>query len=77
MKNSANVRFDPFDGQPGGLQNAVIIRNIINRGAAYHLKLPPQDAFHWTLYQNQFIDAYSNTVPPILDPLSAAVHIGN
>ncbi|HZM03004.1 MAG TPA: LamG-like jellyroll fold domain-containing protein [Candidatus Saccharimonadales bacterium] len=66
-----------YIGQPGGLQNAVIIRNIINRGAAYHLKLPPQDASRWILYQNQFIDAHTNTVPPILDPVSAAVHIGN
>ena len=59
------------------IHNAAILRNILSKGLSYHVEVPLADGFGWFLYQNQYIDGASNTVPLFLDPLSSPVHISN
>jgi hypothetical protein len=63
----------------GGLtvQDGQVLRNILGRGDSYHLKVPYGQGFNWFLYQNQYLDAFSNNVPPFTDAASLPAHISN
>jgi hypothetical protein len=59
------------------VQDGQVVRNILARGDGYHLKVPYTQGLNWFLYQNQFINASSNSVPPFTDPASLPAHISN
>jgi len=75
--NFANVTYRGIglaeDG--GSVQSATLINNILGQGSTFHVELPLTNSFGWFLYQNQFLNAATNTGPPFLDPPNAAVHL--
>jgi len=65
-------------GSPGySLNTAQIFGNILGEGVSFHVQLPYTNSFGWFLGKNTYLNAYSNSVPPFMDPLSSAVHISN
>jgi hypothetical protein len=61
----------------GSVQSALIINNILGEGSTFHVQLPFPGSFGWFLYQNEYLNTYSNSVPPFMDPLSSSAHISN
>jgi len=51
------------------------IGNILGRGYSYHLKANYWEGPSWFLYNNQYVDANSNTVPRFTDGASLWAHI--
>jgi hypothetical protein len=61
----------------GSLQNANILNNILGQGSTFHVQLPFANSLSWFLYQNEYLNASSNSAPPFVDPPGSAVHISN
>jgi hypothetical protein len=76
--NFANATFRGIGLAEGGgsLRSATIINNILGQGVSFHVQLPNQNSFGWFLYQNEYLNAAGNSMPPFLDPISSAIHIG-
>jgi hypothetical protein len=59
------------------VNTAQVFSNILGQGVSFHVQLPYANSFGWFLDGNTYLNAYSNSVPLFLDPLSSAVHIFN
>jgi len=59
----------------GSLQSASIFNNILGSGSTFHVQLPFTNSFGWFLNQNIYLNAFTNSVPPFLDPAASAVHL--
>jgi hypothetical protein len=64
-------------GPPDSLTSAQVFGNIIAQGATFHVEMPYTNSFGWFLGHNRYLDAFSNSVPPFLDPPNASVHFCN
>lgn len=57
------------------VQDGQVMRNILGRGDGDHMKVPFGQGLNWFLYQNQYLDSYSNSVPPFTDAANLPAHI--
>jgi len=75
--NFANATYRGIGiGEGGGsLQSASIFNNILGEGFTFHVQIPFTNSFSWFLNQNIYLNAFTNSVPPFLDPASSAVHL--
>jgi len=63
-----------YQGSNGFVQNIQVIRNVLNQGTSYHLKLPYSDSGAYFLHKNVYTNGMS-TVEPFLDPAASPVHV--
>ncbi len=62
-----------YDGTSGAVGNVSVVRNILNQGSSYHLKLRFPDSGAFFLQKNIYTNAVSN-VDPFLDAVASPVH---
>ncbi|HEY3856825.1 MAG TPA: hypothetical protein VGO67_20770 [Verrucomicrobiae bacterium] len=72
---SGLTRMGVLDGGAGPETAEQMIGNILGCGYSYHLKSIFQEGPNWFLYNNQYLDAHSNYVPPFTDAASLWAHI--
>jgi len=75
--NFANATYRGIGiGEYGGTVESVsIFNNILGSGSTFHVQLPFTNSFNWFLNQNIYLNAFTNSVPPFLDPAASAVHL--
>jgi hypothetical protein len=61
------------------MQSAQILGNTLASPVMFDVQLPPPftNTFNWFLYQNEYINSATNSVPPFIDPAASAIHISN
>ena len=77
IKNSfgaANHRALAYNGDPGAAVGISVLKNLLNQGISYHLKLEHPDSSGFFLQRNTYTNA-TGTGGAILDPAGSPVHI--
>ena len=76
--SGATYRGIGYGSAGDSLNAAQIFGNILGEGVSFHVQIPYTNSFGWFLgTNNTYLNAFSNSVPPFLDPASSAVHISN
>ena len=71
--SAATYRSLAYDGTNNIVANIAILKNTLNHGASFHLKLREPDAVGYFLWNNRYTNITS-TVNPFLDSARAPVH---
>ena len=58
----------------GWVQGAAIFNNTLGEGSTFHVQLPFTNSFGIFLRQNTYLNSFSNSISPFLDPIASAVH---
>lgn len=71
--SGATYRALAYDGTNGAVHAIAILKNQLNQGVSFHLKLPEADARGFFLWNNLFPNG-ATAVNPFTDSASAPVH---
>jgi hypothetical protein len=63
-----------YDQLPGYAQNIAIVKNVLNQGDSFHLKLMYPDSFNYFLIRNSYRDGTNLNLNAFIDAAGCPVH---